>query len=203
MSPLNHKQRAFAAFYTTLGPTFGNAAASARAAGYSERTVETCGPRLLRNAQVKALVEELGAKAEKKLEKKLSRTQDDILEELARLGFSDITDIYNDETCTECGCSRGTLKHPKDMPVEVRRAIKSIEFEELCDGNHSDSMDGEDKGRFVAGRVVKMVLHSKEKGLELLGKNLKLFTDKVDLHATGTIAIINPYAEPQNPEKKS
>ncbi len=195
MAPLNHKQKAFAAFYTTLGPTFGNATASYIAAGYSPRTAHASAHRMLEHAGVAALIAELGAKAEKKLEKKLGRTQDDILEELARLGFSDITDIYNEETCTECGCSRGTLKHPKDMPVEVRRAIKSIEFEEFWSGNHADTKDGEDKGRFVAGRIVKMVLHSKEKGLELLGKNLKLFTDKVDLNANIAISVIDPYAE--------
>lgn len=194
MAPLNHKQKAFARFYTTLGPTFGNATESAKQAGYSPRTATEQGSRLLTVVKVRELIKELGTKTEEKLERKLSRTQDNILEELARLGFSDVTAIFNDD---------GTLKHPKDMPVEVRRAIKSIEFEELWEGNKANTADGEDKGRFVIGRIVRVVLHSKEKGLELLGKNLKLFTDKVDLHATGTIAIINPYAEPPNPEKKS
>lgn len=186
MAPLNHKQKAFARFYTTLGPTFGNATESAKAAGYSQRSAESAGPRLSRNVQVAALIAELGAKATEKLEKKLSRTSEDILEELARLGFSDVTAIFNDD---------GTLKHPKDMPVEVRRAIKSIEFEELWEGNKSDTKDGEDKGRFVIGRIVKVVLHSKERGLELLGKNLKLFTDKVELSGNVSIAVVDPYAE--------
>lgn len=164
---LNHKQRAFAHQYVSGEGTKGNATASAIAAGYSQRTAHVQGHDLLKNPKVAALVAEL----EEKSIQKIQRTANHVLEELARLGFSDVTAIFNDD---------GTLKHPKDMPVEVRRAIKSIEFEELWEGNKSDTAAGEDKGRFVIGRIVKVVLHSKEKGLELLGKNLKLFTDKVE-----------------------
>lgn len=164
---LNHKQKAFARAYTTPGETYGNGTRSAIAAGYSPRAAAEQASHLLSNPKVRALVDALTSATEVKLE----RTADKVLEELARLGFSDVTAIFNDD---------GTLKHPKDMPVEVRRAIKSIEFEELFEGNRSNTKDGEDGGRFVIGRIVKVVLHSKEKGLELLGKNLKLFTDKVE-----------------------
>ena len=49
--------------------------------------------------------------------------------------------------------------------------------------------------RFVICRIVEVVLHSKERGLELLGKNLKLFTDKVELSGNVSIAVVDPYAE--------
>lgn len=166
-NPLNHKQRAFARAYTTPGETYGNGTRSAIAAGCSARAADSQAVRLLADARVRELI----TANTDALEVKTSRTADKVLEELARLGFSDVTAIFNDD---------GTLKHPKDMPVEVRRAIKSIEFEELFEGNRSNTKDGEDGGRFVIGRIVKVVLHSKEKGLELLGKNLKLFTDKVE-----------------------
>lgn len=176
-NPLNHKQRAFARAYTTPGETYGNGAKSAIAAGYSARTAAEQASRLLTDARMRALVQANEAATEVKLE----RTADKVLEELARLGFSDVTAIFNDD---------GTLKHPKDMPVEIRRAIKSIEFEELFEGNRSNTKDGEDGGRFVIGRIVKVVLHSKEKGLELLGKNLKLFTDKVEHEVGDSLAEI-------------
>lgn len=165
---LNHKQRAFAHQYVSGEGTKGNATQSAIAAGYSVRAAAEQGHHLLRNPKVVALIAEL----EEKSIQKIQRTANHVLEELARLGFSDVTDIYNDEACATCGACRGTLKHPKDMPVEVRRAIKSIEFEELFEGASGE--------KFVHGRIVKITLHSKEKGLELLGKNLKLFTDKVE-----------------------
>ena len=166
---LNHKQKAFARAYTTPGETYGNGTRSALAAGYSPRAAAEQASHLLSNPKVRALVDQLTAAVEVKLE----RTGDKVLEELARLGFSDVTAIFNDD---------GTLKHPKDMPVEIRRAIKSIEFEELFEGASGE--------RFTIGRIVKVVLHSKEKGLELLGKNLKLFTDKVEHEVGDSLADI-------------
>lgn len=189
MPGLNHKQKAFATFYVTPGPTLGNATKSAEAAGYSVRTAYAQGSDLLKHPEVAKLI---AAGAEKTVER-ISRKGADILEELARLGFSDITEIYTDgPKCSECGAERGTLRHPKDMPLRVRRAIESIEFEELWDGPPGE--------KFELGRITKIRLHSKTKGLELLGKNLKLFTDKVELSGNVNIAVVDPYAK--KPVKK-
>lgn len=196
MPGLNHKQKAFATFYVTPGPTLGNATKSAEAAGYSVRTAYAQGSDLLKHPEVAKLI---AAGAEKTVER-ISRKGADILEELARLGFSDVSEFYSDCRCDKCGCSKGGLKHPRDMSPKARAAIASFEEEDLFEGNHEDTSAGEDGGRFWVGKIRKVKLWSKEKGLELLGKHLKLFTDKVELSGNVNIAVVDPYAK--KPVKK-
>jgi phage terminase small subunit len=173
MAPLNHKQKRFALEYRVDH----NAGAAAERAGYSHRGSATQGMRLLMNAEVQKLIAAHDTKVLAKVEEKGNR----VLEELAHIGFSDPIDMWNtcpgnlDCTAEKHYCDRGTLKALSSMKPEMRRAIKSIKFTELFDGASGE--------KFVAGRVVEITLWDKTKGLELLGKNQKLFTDKVEVSA--------------------
>lgn len=82
---LTDKQRRFVEAYL-LEPNAKNAAI---AAGYSPRTAESAGPRLLRNVQVAAELE--GRR--RVLEMKTGITPERVLNELAKLGFSDIRQV--------------------------------------------------------------------------------------------------------------
>lgn len=91
-------------------------------------------------------------------------TADDVLRELKRLATVDIMGAFTPE---------GGLKALKEMDPDVRRCISSIDVEELWDGD-------KESGRFKCGNVHKLKFHDKLRALELLGKHLKLFTEKVE-----------------------
>lgn len=171
MAPLNHKQKKFALEYRVDH----NATEAALRAGYSSRGASTQGARLLANAEIRKLIDAADAKVLEKVEAKGDR----VLAELGHIGFQDPIGIFNTD---------GTLKHLETMAPEVRRTIKSLEFEELWEGNHANDKDGESAGRFVAGRIVKITFWDKVKGLELLGKNQKLWTEKIEVTADESLA---------------
>ena len=162
-NPLNHKQKRFALEYRVDG----NATQAALRAGYSPATAHSQGHRLLKNAKIRAL---LDAKLEQALAKVEARG-DSVLGELAHIGFVDPIGLF---------CVDGTLKHLEEMEPQLRRAIKSLKFTELFDGASGE--------KFVAGRVVDIQFWDKTKSLELLGKNQKLFTDKVEHSVDASLA---------------
>lgn len=87
MGGLNPKQQRFVKEYLIDL----NAKQAAIRAGYSEKTAEVQGCRLLRNVQVKAEIERNLAKVVKKLD----ITHERIMEELALIGFSDLGDFVD------------------------------------------------------------------------------------------------------------
>lgn len=162
-APLTYKQKAFALEYRKDH----NGTQAAIRAGYSHRGADVTAVRLLADARIKALIGEADTKALEKVQS----AGDRVLTELATFAYSDVAEAFHDD---------GTLKHPKDMPEGLRRAIKSFEVEELFDGA------GQDK--FKVGRTVKVTLWPKDKGLELLGRNQRLFVDKVEVSADQSLA---------------
>lgn len=161
--PLTPRQRRFALEYRVDG----NATQAAIRAGYSARSAYSTASDLLKKPEVQALLAEHQEKVLAKMAAEdavVEAAGDAVLEELAHLAHSDLLDAFNDD---------GTLKHPRDMPVGIRKSIKSIEFTELFEGASGE--------RFVVGRTVKLSLWPKDRGLELLGKNRKLFTDRVEV----------------------
>lgn len=167
--PLNHKQK-LAALRYAIGPTAGNAEASYIAAGYGKRSASSAGPRLFTNVEVQKLVDEHLASIVAKAEVKGAA----VLTELKHFAHSDLKDAFHED---------GTLLPLHKMPEKIRRAIKSFEVEELFDEPDPDT--GE---KFKIGRVVKVSLWDKPKGLELLGKHDKLFTDKVEHTVSDSLA---------------
>ncbi|MHA7631644.1 terminase small subunit [Corallococcus sp. M7] len=128
---------------------------STRAAGYSERTAESQSSRMLRNVKVLEAV----AAAQKARAERVEVKADDVLRELLLISRTDIGDAFS---------PTGALLPLKELPAHLRRAISSIEVDQL-------TVDGE-----AIGTVAKVKLWDKPKSLELLGKHLRLFVDKVD-----------------------
>jgi len=144
-----------------------NATQAAIKAGYSPASARVTGCRLLTHAAVKALLATGGAKAAATAELSAAR----VLGEVAHLAHSDLLDAFNPED--------GTLRALQSMPEGLRRAIASIEFTELFDGASGE--------KFVSGRIVKLKLWDKPKALEMEGRHLKLFTDKVEVSGRLTL----------------
>ncbi|RKH93631.1 terminase small subunit [Corallococcus sp. AB038B] len=124
-------------------------------AGYSERSAEVTASKLLSNPKVRAAVDAAKAARAERVEVKA----DDVLRELLLIARTDIGDAFS---------PTGALLPLKEMPAHLRRAISSIEVEQL-------TVDGE-----AIGTVAKVKLWDKPKSLELLGKHLRLFVDKVE-----------------------
>lgn len=150
---LGPKQAAFVAEYLVDL----NATQAAIRAGYSRNSAESQGARLLTNAKVRAAVDAAMALRAERVEVK----QDDVLRELLRVARTDISDAFDD---------KGRFRDFKDMPVDLRRAISSVETLEEFEGGGDN--------RVQTGQTRKVKFWDKVKALELLGKHLKLWTDK-------------------------
>jgi phage terminase small subunit len=111
--------------------------------------------RLLSNVKVQAAVDA----GLEEIHKEARIEAADIRRELARIGFSDIRKIFDEN---------GNLKLPKDWDDAAAAAISSVEVVTKPLG------DGE------VEYVHKIKTWDKKGSLELLGKELKMFTDKVD-----------------------
>lgn len=121
-----------------------------------------------RNVKVQAYLQEATDKAMKKFDV----TEERIIQELACIAFLDISDLMDDQ---------GGLLPIGKIPEHARRAIAGMDLEELFDGK------GEDRG--FAGLLKKLKITDKKGALELLGRNKKMFTDKID-HA-GVIGMVD------------
>ena len=145
-SRLTTKQRLFVAEYLT---DF-NATQAAIRAGYSRKTARFIGAENLTKPNVAGAIEEA---LEERL-KALGVTSYRVLEELSKLGFSDI---------------RNYVKWGS-------ASVKLIDSDELSDEAAAVAEVSQTPTQY--GNSIKFKLHDKKGSLELLGKHLKLFTDK-------------------------
>ena len=124
-----------------------NATQAAIRSGYSAKTAQEQGSRLLSNAKVAAAV----AAASAKRGEKLGITAERVLKEIELLAFSDVADVVDNAS--------GTLliKNLRDIEPGARRTIESVQ---------------ESPTEFGIKRSVK--LHSKVAALTLLVKHLGL-----------------------------
>lgn len=83
---------------------------------------------------------------------------DSILSELRHLARVDIRTLFDE---------RGNLLDPHDWPDHTAKAVSGLKVKELFDRNGNKE-----------GEIIDVKLWDKIKSLELLGKNLKMFTDK-------------------------
>lgn len=124
--------------------------------GYSPTGADANAIRLIGKDRVRAKINELIAQQLNRL--KLSA--DLVIKELLKSATIDIKDAYDEE---------GNLLSIQDMPEPLRKAIITIETEELFDGR------GEDRERIGTTKTIK--ISDRLRALELLGKHLKMFTD--------------------------
>lgn len=152
-----------------------NATQAAIRAGYSKRTAGSIGEENLKKPEIAAAVAEAqAARAERTAVK-----QDDVLRELARIALCDISAAFDDA---------GNLKPLKDIPADVRRAIAGVETR----------LEGNDEEGFAT--VTKVKFWDKPKSLELIGRHLKMFTDKVEISGKLTLAqLVQAATEPKLP----
>jgi phage terminase small subunit len=155
---LNPKQQRFVAEYLIDL----NATQAAIRAGYSKKTAEQQGNRLLGKAQIQAAVS--AGKQRQLTHADLSAVR--VLEELRRLAFSDVRELFTEQ---------GDLKPLRDLTPEQSAAIASVEV--LI--KNAKAGDGQ------TDTIHKIRLWDKSKTLDTLAKHFNLLTEQVQ-HA-GTV----------------
>ena len=154
--PLTPKQRAFCEEYLIDL----NAAAAARRAGYSVNYSNNQGTTLLNLPNTRAEIDRLIAERSQR-----TRIDEDrVLHEIMLIASFDPADAFAED---------GSILPLREMPADFRRAIDSLDVTELFEGKGQD--------RSPTGHAKRLRFADKLKALELLGKHLRLFTDKVEL----------------------
>lgn len=129
-----------------------------------DETAKAAASRMLTNVNVGAYVE----KRMKDREKRTEITQDMVLKELAKIGFADVTDFV---TIEDQGSYKAVkVKTTNDMPRDKLGAIAGIK----------EGTNG-----------IEIKLNDKGKALELIGRHLGMWKDKMEL--SGEVKINNPY----------
>lgn len=156
-----------------------NATQAAIRAGYSPKTAEQTASRLLRNVKVQEYI----AKRQKELSRSTEITQERVIKELALIAFSNNADyahVVEKKLQVEAG---GTLVDvlDKDGNPVMYRTVEPVLTEELTE-EQKRALAVIKKGR--DGLEVKSC--DKVKALELLGKHLGIFTDKIEANVNDT-----------------
>lgn len=149
-----------------------NATQAAIRAGYSPKTAAAAAARLLRNVNIQAEI----ARRQKDLQRRTEVTQERVVMELARVAFADATDYVGVETRI---INRGEVKVPIELAVHKETAELSTD-QRAAIASIKQGANG-----------VEIKLHDKIKALELLGRHIGMFNDKLDIKATVTE---NPFA---------
>ena len=149
-----------------------NATQAAIRAGYKAKTAHVIGAENLRKPKI---AEEI-ARRQKDLQRRTEISQDCVVKELARIAFADATDYVQVETRTvekndgtELSYQTVTLTETAELSADQRAAIAGIK----------QGTNG-----------VEVKLHDKIKALELLGRHIGMFNDKLEVKAT----VENPFA---------
>jgi phage terminase small subunit len=130
-----------------------NAKQAAIRAGYSPKTAEVQGSRLLSNAKDRLAVTAGMAARSKRTEVAGARA----LLEIARIGFSDLRRVFHDD---------GRLKHPHEWDDDTAASVASIE---IATRNVGDG---------TIEYIRRIRLWDKGKALEQLAKHLGLYRDQ-------------------------
>jgi phage terminase small subunit len=138
-----------------------NGTRAAIAAGYSPKTAAVKASQLLTKVKVREELERILAKLSEKLELSAER----VLRELARLAFLDPRKLFRED---------GSLKPITELDDDTAAALASMEIERRYEHYA--------KGQARNTRTVtKIKFADTVRALELLGRHLKLFTDKVEV----------------------
>lgn len=155
---LTDKQKRFVVEYLVDS----NAAQAAIRAGFSKKTAKVKGAQLLKHPEIAAAIR----KRQQKIDQKLEITAERVLQEIAKLAFSNIQDFTKVDD---------NGKPVLDFSNVTRDQYAAVQ--EIREDATGGAGDGERK--VVLRTTVK--LSDKTKNLELLGRHLKLFTDKVEV----------------------
>lgn len=147
---LNPRQQLFAREYLVDL----NATQAAIRAGYSKRSASSIAERLLKKPEIRRRVQAGMDRRAKRLE----ISADDVLKGLARVAFADMRQLFDAE---------GELLSPHQWPDDVAAAIAGADFVTAS------------KGEGAVEQVAKIKANDRLRALELLGKHLVLFQDRV------------------------
>ena len=139
-----------------------NATQAAIRAGYSPKTANEQGARLLANVSISHAV----AKAEAERSKRTGINADRVVKELARIAFAKITDVVHTDDVTI----------RRDASEDDLAAVQSVKVKTM----NSDKGSSEE-------REVK--LNDKIRALELLGKHLGMWDDRFSVDMDGKLDI--------------
>lgn len=156
-----------------------NATQAAIRAGYSEKTAYRTGADNLRKPQI----EEYIAKRQKELSRSTEITQERVIKELALIAFSNNADyahVVEKKMKAEVDGALVDVLDEDGKPV-MYRTVEPVLTEELTE-EQKRALAVIKKGR--EGLEVKSC--DKVKALELLGKHLGIFTDKIEANVNDT-----------------
>lgn len=162
MSNLTAKQELFVAEYLKDL----NATQAAIRAGYSPDSANQIGPENLVKPGIAAAIS--AAQAERALRVQL--TADDVLRELLKIAMVDIAAAFDE---------RGNLRPIHEIPVDVRKAIAAVEVDELFEGHGTE--------RTWTGYTRKAKFWDKTKALEMLGRHLSMFKDRIEVSVDASL----------------
>lgn len=169
---LNNRQRRFVEEYLVDL----NATQAAIRAGYSEKTADVQGPRLLGNVRIAAAI----ADAQRARSTRTGITQDRVLRELELLSFSDVTHYVVD--------GKGDVALTAGAPEGAMRALSSIKRRITSYGQGDD---------YRVTTEVEVKLWEKPAPLKLAGQHTGLFTELGDkgrpVHATTKVTFGGRY----------
>lgn len=154
-----------------------NATQAAIRAGYSKKTARAQGQRMLTNVDIKTHISELIRNREERTE----ITQDSVLRELALIAFakaSDYAKVVEKDAMVEVEGNMIPVLDENGNPVKYR-TVEPILTDELTE-EQKKAIAVIKKGR--DGFEIKP--YSKIQALELLGRHLGMFTDKVEVKNT-------------------
>lgn len=141
-----------------------NATQAAIRAGYSTKNAGKIGSELLQKTRIKTAID----KAMAERSRRTGINQDRVLRELAKIAFVNASDVINMDEATIRG----------DANREDTAAIASVKVK---------TIPGEDGD--ITEREVK--IYDKLKALELLGKHLGMFNDRLNVNAEMAVKIVD------------
>ena len=142
-----------------------NATKAAIRSGYSSQVAGSIGYENLTKPHIQAAIE----MAQKERSKRTKVTQDMVIEGLARVAFGDLRALFDDA---------GNLRKPTDLPPEVSAMLSGVEIVTVS------------KGEGAVEHVAKVKTNDRLKALELLGRHLGMFTDKLEHSGGVTINVM-------------
>ncbi len=162
--PLTAKQEMFCNEYLVDM----NATQAAIRSGFDKSSASKNANKLTKNPRVIKRINELMAERAHRVDVKA----DGVLQELGRIGYADIRGIFKAD-------GSGTVRPIEEWPEDLARSCASIDVAETFE------MSGGE--RVWTGYIKKIKFWDKPRALELIGKNQKLFTDRVE--HTGSLTL--------------
>ena len=138
-----------------------NGTRAAIAAGYAGQSAAVTASRLLRNAKIRAEID----KQDAKLNEKLELSVEWVIRRLMRRANIDPRKFYNAD---------GSLKSVTELDDDAAACLAGVEIEKLY--QHFGKGQAQN-----TGTLTKIKYCDPDRSLEMLGRHLKMFTDKVEL----------------------